>query len=205
MTSKVINNVTQRLTGLNENALTPHQHAMQCLPLWGYGILFLNKSCSCVVNVAPDNKVHGANVGPSWGRQDPGGPHVSHMNLAIWGNMNCIIFKYSYMEHALIDTSTIREQILLHLLNYEYDNNDDDNDDNNNDGYDDNNDNCNYDDKTKIIMTDNNNSQTWSKAPSLKIRHGWLIRSHRKLWMWLSNRVLICSRYHNRSTSYNIH
>ena len=32
----------------------------------------------------PDSKVHGANVGPTWGRQDPGGPHVGHMNLAIW-------------------------------------------------------------------------------------------------------------------------
>ena len=32
----------------------------------------------------PDNKVHGANMGPIWGRQDPGGPHVGPMNLAIW-------------------------------------------------------------------------------------------------------------------------
>ena len=24
----------------------------------------------------PDSKVHGANMGPIWGRQDPGGPHV---------------------------------------------------------------------------------------------------------------------------------
>ena len=32
----------------------------------------------------PDSKVHGANMGPIWGRQDPGGPHVGHMNLAIW-------------------------------------------------------------------------------------------------------------------------
>ena len=23
----------------------------------------------------PDSKVHGANMGPIWGRQDPGGPH----------------------------------------------------------------------------------------------------------------------------------
>ena len=32
----------------------------------------------------PDSKVHGANVGPIWGRQDPGGPHVGPTNLAIW-------------------------------------------------------------------------------------------------------------------------
>ena len=29
-------------------------------------------------------KMHGANVGPIWGRQDTGGPHVGHMNLYIW-------------------------------------------------------------------------------------------------------------------------
>ena len=23
-------------------------------------------------------------MGPTWGRQDPGGPHVGHVNLAIW-------------------------------------------------------------------------------------------------------------------------
>ena len=32
----------------------------------------------------PDNKVHGANMGHTGGRQDPGGPHVGHVNLAIW-------------------------------------------------------------------------------------------------------------------------
>ena len=25
-----------------------------------------------------------ANMGPIWGRQDPGGPHVVHMNFAVW-------------------------------------------------------------------------------------------------------------------------
>ena len=32
----------------------------------------------------PDNKVYGANMGPIWGRQDSGGPHVGPMNFAIW-------------------------------------------------------------------------------------------------------------------------
>ena len=32
----------------------------------------------------PDSQVHGANVGPTWGRQDPGGPHVGPMNFVIW-------------------------------------------------------------------------------------------------------------------------
>ena len=35
----------------------------------------------------PDSKVHGANMGPICDRQDPGGPHVGPMNLAIWGGM----------------------------------------------------------------------------------------------------------------------
>ena len=32
----------------------------------------------------PDSKVHGANMSPIWGRQNPGGPHVGPMNVAIW-------------------------------------------------------------------------------------------------------------------------
>ena len=34
--------------------------------------------------VTPDSKVHGANMGPIWGRQDPDEPHVGSMNFAIW-------------------------------------------------------------------------------------------------------------------------
>ena len=39
----------------------------------------------CYVNIAnfPDSKVYGANMGPTWGRQGPGGPHVGPMNFAI--------------------------------------------------------------------------------------------------------------------------
>ena len=32
----------------------------------------------------PDSKAHGATMGPIWGRQDPGGPHVDPLNLVIW-------------------------------------------------------------------------------------------------------------------------
>ena len=34
--------------------------------------------------IIPDSKIHGANMGPIWGQQDPGGPHVGPMNIAIW-------------------------------------------------------------------------------------------------------------------------
>ena len=33
---------------------------------------------------SPDINFHGDNVGPIRGQQDPGGPHVGHMNFAIW-------------------------------------------------------------------------------------------------------------------------
>ena len=41
----------------------------------------------------PDSKVHGANMGPTWGRQDPGGPHVGHMKIAF-----CAHFEYDIVE-----------------------------------------------------------------------------------------------------------
>ena len=34
--------------------------------------------------VYPDSKVDGANMGPIWDRQDPGGPHVDPMNFGTW-------------------------------------------------------------------------------------------------------------------------
>ena len=46
--------------------------------LWGWG--------NNPADMDPDSKVHGANMGPIWGRQDPGGPHVGPMNFAIWGH-----------------------------------------------------------------------------------------------------------------------
>ena len=53
----------------------------------------------------PDSKIHGVNMGPTWGRQDPGGFHVGPMNLAIWDlwgrlhsttkEQGCIVFEYN--------------------------------------------------------------------------------------------------------------
>ena len=34
-------------------------------------------------NIYPNSKVHGANTGSIWSRQDPGGPHVGPMNFAV--------------------------------------------------------------------------------------------------------------------------
>ena len=41
----------------------------------------------CIIDIIPDSKVHGANKGPIWGRQDTGGPHVGPRNFAIWDTL----------------------------------------------------------------------------------------------------------------------
>ena len=52
--------------------------------------LTLKKDKGVIINKNPDNKVHGSNMGPIWGRKDPGGPHVGPMNFAIWEQITVI-------------------------------------------------------------------------------------------------------------------
>ena len=40
--------------------------------------------CNARIQIIPHRKVRGANVGPTWVLSVPGGPHVGHMNFAIW-------------------------------------------------------------------------------------------------------------------------
>ena len=49
-------------------------------------------------NTVPDSKVHGANMGPTWGQQDPGGSHVGHMNLAIRGGMKALVLTWDFFN-----------------------------------------------------------------------------------------------------------
>ena len=49
----------------------------------------------------PDNKVHGADMGPIWGRQDPGGPHVGPMNNVIWGLLLQVAIKFKVQTDRL--------------------------------------------------------------------------------------------------------
>ena len=74
------------LTGNNTGVATPElvtfgveTNSTQPRP-WSHSGIAINSS----FNDYPDSKVHGANMGPTWGRQDPGGPHVGHVNLVIW-------------------------------------------------------------------------------------------------------------------------
>ena len=72
------------------------------------------------INPFPDSKVHGANMGPTWGRQDPGGPHVGRMNLA--GNCEAqnFIFKICNVQNTVpslsivyLDITYMRERNVL--------------------------------------------------------------------------------------------
>ena len=50
--------------------------------------------------IIPDSKVHGINMGPIWGKQDPGGPHVGPVYFVIWDTMK---LKIRYMKGAELD------------------------------------------------------------------------------------------------------
>ena len=63
--------------------------AILFMPQWvslryGYTDMREQMARICGLIGFPHSKVHGANMGPIWGRQDPGGPHVGPMKLAIW-------------------------------------------------------------------------------------------------------------------------
>ena len=50
----------------------------------------------------PDSKVHGANIGPMWGRQDPGGPHVGPVNFALWVQLGELyVWSYEIFETSV--------------------------------------------------------------------------------------------------------
>ena len=55
----------------------------------------------------PSSKVHGANMGPTWGRQDPGESHVGHMNLAI-------IFKIAEISPSIV----VRLALVKHIWDF---------------------------------------------------------------------------------------
>ena len=46
--------------------------------------------CCIDLNDIPDNKVHGAIMGPTWVLSAPDGPHVGPMNLAIWDGTSIV-------------------------------------------------------------------------------------------------------------------
>ena len=59
------------------------------------------------LEITPDSKVYWANMGPIWDWQDPGGPHVGPMNLAIWA-----------LEWQLLLTATDIPNIPNHAISF---------------------------------------------------------------------------------------
>ena len=59
-----------------------------------------------LMDLIPDSKVDGANMGPIWGRQDPGGPLVGPMNFATmylgYYHQNCCISYLRLQCHVSI-------------------------------------------------------------------------------------------------------
>ena len=75
------------------------------LLLW----LQINGICANDWYDSPDSKVHGANMGPIWGRQDPGGPHVGHINFVIW--VCFLVYKLYELQHTWIISHRGRDKI----------------------------------------------------------------------------------------------
>ena len=61
----------------------------------------VNSGVIIMVSNIPDGKVHGADMGPIWGRQDPCGPHVGTMNLVIWDGILSEHYILQQVEYIL--------------------------------------------------------------------------------------------------------
>ena len=77
------------------------------------------------ITIFPDSKVHGANMAPIWGRQDPGGPHVGPMNFAIWDTFFEDMYSFRQMKTVyFIKTpawrtdNVFRVNIWMRLINW---------------------------------------------------------------------------------------
>ena len=53
-------------------------------------------------------------MGPIWGRQGPGGPHVDPMNFAIWVGLPCLTCLTMFPEHY-IHISEIYNNAIIHM------------------------------------------------------------------------------------------
>ena len=81
LSTKMVNNWPRTIFLLVQNKFLP-----SCsIQVWGL------MTSDIISQYSPDNKFHGANMGPTWGRQGPGGPHVGPMNYAIWEVLSDII------------------------------------------------------------------------------------------------------------------
>ena len=83
-------NVASPVFSVGQTAVecSPHSHVFGLLSIIDISVVnhtgILSSCFDCILLLYPDSKVHGANMGPIWGWQDPDGPHVGPMKFAIW-------------------------------------------------------------------------------------------------------------------------
>ena len=66
----------------NLTMVSPRTLGQWCCNLHCHSIISIQNSFEHHAKLwFPDSKVHGANMGPTWGREDPGGPHVGPWTL----------------------------------------------------------------------------------------------------------------------------
>ena len=58
-------------------------------------------------NNIPDSKIRGANIGPIWGRQDPGGPHVGPMNFALGDVYRFTVFMWATLFCRFVEVNIL--------------------------------------------------------------------------------------------------
>ena len=88
--------------------------------------LYLEECVSYSSPVLPDNKVHGANMGPSSVLSSADGPHVGPMNLTIWGVLDyfpawCSTLHYGQVFIATRCTINVPCAILIQLAGVKVD------------------------------------------------------------------------------------
>ena len=66
----------------------------------------------------PNSNVHGANMGPIWGRQNPDGPHVGPMNFAIWVHISLEFWFTALHGYLIVDHSLNHRFIILIVYLY---------------------------------------------------------------------------------------
>ena len=95
------NLVRNTINSVLSQSITWWKYSSNCRnPELAYGVCpgAMSQRSLMIIQCCPDSKVHGANMGPIWGRQDPGGLHFGPMNVAIWVHMFSQIILERYLN-----------------------------------------------------------------------------------------------------------
>ena len=95
--------------------LSPIENITQSVPVLGGR----DAAVLCwILRTTPDSKAHGTNMGPAWGRQDPCGPHVDLVNLAILDRIRFSTFLvscYIVIRHVITRSQEVWKSRDIHL------------------------------------------------------------------------------------------